>query len=63
METPPVVVPGSRNFSAGTLVFAGVFLVLILAWGYLRWSIRRQQRKRSDALTYEGPEEDGGHGR
>ena len=62
VETPPVVVPGSRNFSAGTLVFAGVFLVLILAWGYLWWSIRRQQRKRSGALTYEGPEEDEGHG-
>ena len=62
VETPPVTAPTGSYFSAGTFIFYGVSLILVLGVGYLWWSIRRQQRKRSAALTYEGPQEDGGHG-
>ena len=57
VEMPPVVIRGPRNLTDGTFVFARVTLVLILGAGYMWWSIRREQRKRSLRLTYEGPEE------
>lgn len=43
---PSQTVPEPRQSGAGTLVFLGVFAVLILGGGYLVWSIRRAQRKR-----------------
>ena len=49
-EIVPVVsldVPSPRRYSDGTLVFAGVFLVLVLGVGYVWWSARRANRQRS----------------
>ena len=50
--TVPVVsleVPSPRHYSAGTLVFAGVFVVLALGGLYLWWSTRRARRQRSES--------------
>ena len=56
VEAPSVVIPGSPNLTAGSFVFLGVSLVLILGVGYLWWSTRREQRKRATLPTGEGPE-------
>ena len=49
VESPSLVVPEPRSSRAGGLVFAGVFIMLVLGVGYLTWSIRRIQQKRRAA--------------
>ena len=44
-----VTVPEPRQYVVGTLVFAGVSVVLLMITGYLVWSIRRSQRRREAA--------------
>jgi hypothetical protein len=51
VEAPPVVVPSGRNSSAGSFVFVGISLVLVLGVLYVWWTIRREQQRRSRALT------------
>ena len=43
---PTLEVPPMRSYTAGSLVFVGVFLLLLLGAGYLWWSVRRLQRGR-----------------
>ena len=42
IEIAPLIVPEGRQFSSGTIVFAGVFAVLIAGAAYLIWSNRRK---------------------
>ena len=42
---PTLEVPPMRSYTAGSIVFVGVFLVLLLGAGYLWWSVRRLQRR------------------
>jgi len=51
VEAPPVAVSSGRNFSAGSFVFLGVSLVLVLGVLYLWWTIRREQQKHATELT------------
>lgn len=44
-EVAALEVPEMQQFSAGTIVFAGVFAVLFAGAGYLWWSTQRQRRK------------------
>jgi hypothetical protein len=46
---PSQRVPEPRQTRAGSLVFMGVFVVLIAGGGYLTWTIRRAQQKREAA--------------
>ena len=39
-------VPISRTYTSGSIVFAGVFVVLLLGACYVWWSVRRAQRQR-----------------
>ena len=48
-EVGSVTVPAPRQYVVGTLVFAGVSVVLLMITGYLVWSIRRSQRRREAA--------------
>ena len=43
----PLEVPALRRYRSGTYVFFGVFLVIFLGIGYVWWSARRAQRRRS----------------
>ncbi len=47
VEVAVLEVSKMRRFSAGTIVFAGVFAVLFAGAGYLWWSTQRQRRKGS----------------
>ena len=47
VEIPSVVIRSPRNYSDGTFVFAGIMIVLTGGFGYLWWSTRREERKRS----------------
>ena len=49
VDVPPQTVPVPRQSRAGSLVFIGVFVVLIAGGTYLTWTIRRTQRKREAA--------------
>ena len=46
LEIGSLEVPAPRRFSSGTIVFAGVFGVLVLGVLYLWWSARRLRRQR-----------------
>ena len=39
-------VPDTRSYTSGSIVFAGVFVLLLLGAGYVWWSVRRAQRQR-----------------
>ena len=39
-------VPTTRSYTSGSIVFAGVFVLLLLGAGYVWWSARRAQRQR-----------------
>ena len=45
VEIPPLEVPEMKQFSSGTIVFAVVFGVIIVAAVYLYWSHQRKRRK------------------
>ena len=49
VEVPAQTVPSPRQSRAGSLVFIGVFLAILMGAGYLVWTIRRAQRKREAA--------------
>ena len=58
---PTLEVPPMRSYTAGSIVFAGVFLLLLLGAGYLWWSVRRLQRRRLAAeAASEGASGDAG---
>ena len=42
-------IPTTRSYTSGSIVFAGVFVVLLLGAGYIWWSVRRAQRRRLGA--------------
>ena len=46
LEIGSLEVPAPRRFSSGTIVFSGVFGVLVLGVLYLWWSSRRLRRQR-----------------
>ena len=48
-EVGSITVPEPRQYVVGTLVFAGVSVVLLFITGYLVWSIRQAQRRREAA--------------
>ena len=39
-------VPTTRSYTSGSIVFAGVFVLLLLGAGYVWWSARRARRQR-----------------
>lgn len=39
-------IPTTRSYTSGSIVFAGVFVLLLLGAGYVWWSVRRAQRQR-----------------
>ena len=39
-------IPTTRSYTSGSIVFAGVFVLLLLGAGYVWWSARRAQRQR-----------------
>lgn len=43
VPVPPLEVPGTRRYTAGTLVFVGVLATILLGVGYVWWSARRQR--------------------
>ena len=43
VEVPPVEILTARRLTAGSFIFLGVFLVLILGGVYLWWSVRRRR--------------------
>ena len=45
----PITVPEPRQYVVGTLVFAGVSVILLFITGYVIWDIRRAQRRREAA--------------
>ena len=49
VEAPSQVIPKPRRSRAGSLVFIGVFTVLIGFTSYLVWTIRRNQKQREAA--------------
>ena len=57
---PTLEVPPMRSYTAGSLVFAGVFLLLLLGAGYLWWNVRRLQRRRAVGAASEGTSSDAG---
>ena len=63
VEIAPLVVPAMQQFSAGTIVFAGVFAVIFAGVGYLWWSTKRQRRRSSTpGWPTEGTGSEGGPG-
>jgi len=63
VEIAPLVVPAMQQFSAGTIVFAGVFAVIFAGVGYLWWSAKRQRRMRgTPGWPTEGTGSEGGPG-
>ena len=63
VEVPPLEVPAMQQFSAGTIVFAGVFAVLFAGVGYLWWSTQRRRRRSSTpGWPTEGTEPESGPG-
>ena len=61
MEGEPLEVAEIRQFTSGSIVFAGAFLVLILGVLYVWWSIQQTRRRRESAaaVTGEGPDDAG----
>ena len=59
VELAPVEVPRLRSYMSGSVVFIGVSLVVVLAGGYLWWSIRGQHRRRATSPANEGLGEEG----
>lgn len=58
---PTLEVPDTRRYTSGSIVFAGVFGMLLLGAGYVWWSARRIQRRRPTVGTIsEGGSQDGG---
>ena len=53
---PPVEIPATKVYSSGTIVFYGVFIILVLGVAYVWWSARRQQKKRLTGEADQGPE-------
>ena len=49
IAAPTLEVPAMRSYTAGSIVFAGVFVLLLLGAGYVIWSVRRLQRQRLGA--------------
>ena len=45
-EVGSVIIPEPRQYLAGTLVFAGMSVILLCGVAYVVWSIRRSQRRR-----------------
>lgn len=45
----PITVPEPRQYVVGTLVFAGVSVILLGITGYVVWDIRQAQRRREAA--------------
>ena len=48
-------VPSFRRYTAGSLVFFGVFGVMMLGIAYLLWSVKRDNRRRREASQVEHP--------
>lgn len=57
---PTLEVPDTRSYTSGSIVFAGVFVVLLLGAGYVWWSVRRIQRRRPAIDTISEGGQDGG---
>jgi len=55
VEMPPLNVPDTRQFTAGSLVFVVAFLVVLLGGIYVGWRIRQEQRKRAATPAPEEP--------
>ena len=55
-EITPMVVPEAKQYSSGSLVFLGMTLVLLTGLGYVLWTIRRAQRRRSALESAESAE-------
>lgn len=47
VEIPPVVVPAQRQRLAGSIVFLAMSGVILLGAGYVIWTMRQAQKKRS----------------
>ncbi len=46
VEVGTVIIPEPRQYLAGTLVFAGMSVILLGGTAYVVWTIRRSQRRR-----------------